>query len=124
MRAHNGRHLKTLASATVLVALAAAGLMQWALHGLPLDRAIATGLPPVVLTAADAQPPRDIQAYKIANATRKQFPDDLVNAVLSIEDRRFYYHWGFDPYGIVRALSRNGCRHHRARWQHDHPAAR
>ena len=82
--------------------------MLWALHGLPLYRAIAAGLErPIVLTAADAQPPRDIQAYKIANATRKEFPDHLVNAVLSIEDRRFYHHWGFDPYGIVRALSRN-----------------
>ena len=84
--------------------------MLWALHGLPLYRAIAAGLErPIVLTAADAQPPRDIQAYKIANATRKEFPDHLVNAVLSIEDRRFYYHWGFDPYGIVRALSRNAA---------------
>ena len=82
--------------------------MLWALHGLTLDRAIAAGFErPIVLAAADARPLRDIQAFKIADATRKDFPDNLVNAVLSVEDRRFYRHWGVDPYGIVRALRRN-----------------
>ena len=31
----------------------------------------------------------------------------LVKAVISIEDRHFYNHWGFDPLAIARALSRN-----------------
>jgi penicillin-binding protein 1A len=80
--------------------------MLWALHGLPLNRAIAQGLErPIVIAATDAQPP--LRTFKIENATRKDFPEDLVNAVLSIEDRRFYQHWGVDPYGIVRALARN-----------------
>ena len=84
--------IKTLAIATVLVALTASGTMLWALHGLPLDRAIATGSEqPIVLATADARSLRDIQ--KIADAaTRKKLPDHLVNAVLSIEDRRFYQH--------------------------------
>src|SRR5262249_28518541 len=40
-------------------------------------------------------------------AQRVDFPDVLVNAVTSIEDRRFYSHWGFDPQGMLRALRRN-----------------
>ena len=38
---------------------------------------------------------------------RRDFPDTLVKAVLSIEDRRFYSHWGIDPWGIARATQAN-----------------
>jgi len=34
----------------------------------------------------------------------KQLPPHLVNAVLAIEDRRFYYHFGIDPIGLARAV--------------------
>ena len=35
------------------------------------------------------------------------FLQHVVNAVLSIEDRRFYQHWGIDWFGIARASARN-----------------
>jgi penicillin-binding protein 1A len=38
---------------------------------------------------------------------RQDFPEVLVNAVLGIEDRRFYSHWGVDPRGVVRAAHAN-----------------
>ncbi len=31
-------------------------------------------------------------------------PKNLVNAVIAIEDRRFWYHFGLDPIGLTRAL--------------------
>lgn len=34
-------------------------------------------------------------------------PPHLIQAVLATEDRRFYYHYGFDPIGIFRAAIRN-----------------
>lgn len=37
----------------------------------------------------------------------KDYPLYLLQAVLSIEDRRFYKHWGIDPVGIARALHNN-----------------
>lgn len=34
-------------------------------------------------------------------------PDYVPKAFIAIEDRRFYQHWGLDPYGMVRALVRD-----------------
>jgi len=36
-----------------------------------------------------------------------EMPEHLIQAVLTTEDRRFYYHYGFDPIGILRAFIRN-----------------
>lgn len=37
----------------------------------------------------------------------EDFPPDLVHAVLAIEDRRFYSHFGIDPIGLARAMLTN-----------------
>jgi penicillin-binding protein 1A len=37
----------------------------------------------------------------------KDMPPHLIQAVLATEDRRFYYHYGFDPIGIARAFIAN-----------------
>ncbi len=42
-----------------------------------------------------------------------RLPRHLVNAVLAIEDRRFYHHFGIDPIGLARAVVVN-FRHERA----------
>ncbi len=36
-----------------------------------------------------------------------QLPKHLIQALLAIEDRRFYHHWGVDPVGLVRAMISN-----------------
>ena len=36
-----------------------------------------------------------------------ELPSYLPKAFIAIEDRRFYTHWGVDPFGIMRALARN-----------------
>jgi penicillin-binding protein 1A len=33
----------------------------------------------------------------------QEMPKNLVNAILATEDRRFYYHFGIDPIGLLRA---------------------
>jgi penicillin-binding protein 1A len=37
----------------------------------------------------------------------EQLPAHMANAVIAIEDRRFRYHFGLDPIGLARAMSRN-----------------
>ena len=44
---------------------------------------------------------------KGVNVTVAELPPNLINAVLAIEDRRFYYHFGVDPIGLLRAMARN-----------------
>ena len=39
-----------------------------------------------------------------ALVTLSQVPKPLIDALISIEDRKFYSHWGIDPRGIARAL--------------------
>ena len=39
--------------------------------------------------------------------TIDRLPSHLIQAVLATEDRRFYYHFGFDPIGITRAVIEN-----------------
>lgn len=34
----------------------------------------------------------------------EQFPKPLIDALISVEDRKFFTHWGIDPRGIARAL--------------------
>ena len=36
-----------------------------------------------------------------------ELPPYLPKAFVAIEDRRFYSHWGVDPFGVARALTRN-----------------
>ncbi len=40
-----------------------------------------------------------------------QFPKDLRDAVIAVEDERFYAHGGFDPLSFIRALISNSTKH-------------
>lgn len=37
----------------------------------------------------------------------EQIPTHLIDAIISVEDRKFYSHWGIDMFGIARALMKN-----------------
>jgi penicillin-binding protein 1A len=101
-----------LVKITVLLAfvgtLAFAGAMLWALRDLPSEKPIGGNTTPsLLLEAANGEALGRVGPLKMTDATRADIPDVLVKAVLSIEDRHFYSHWGFDASGIVRALRRN-----------------
>ena len=82
--------------------------MLWALNGLPLDRPMNEAeRPSFLLEAANGEPLGRIGPMRSADVALKDISPILVNAVLSIEDRRFRYHLGVDPIGIVRAAHRN-----------------
>jgi penicillin-binding protein 1A len=98
-----------LIKATAILALIGsatfAGLMLWALADLPPEKpVIGNNAPSLLLEAANGEAMGRIGAFKLPDTQRWDFPDKLVNAVISIEDRHFYDHWGFDPTGIGRAF--------------------
>ncbi|MEF2554304.1 PBP1A family penicillin-binding protein [Aurantimonas sp. A2-1-M11] len=102
------RLLSGLAVAFVGVSLLAIATAVWALHDVPLASVISgTTEPTVVLEASDGQAMVQKGPYQGSYADLADFPEHLVQAVLSIEDRRFYSHSGIDLRGISRAFVRN-----------------
>jgi penicillin-binding protein 1A len=94
--------------AAVLGCLLTGGALLWALHDLPVETPIggADG-PSLLLEAANGESLGRVGPLKLPDTPRSEFSDRLVAAVISIEDRRFYSHWGIDPEGILRAFQRN-----------------
>ncbi|MFL5010645.1 PBP1A family penicillin-binding protein [Rhizobium laguerreae] len=92
----------------LLVCLLAGSLLAWALKDVPWSEIRDGTLKPVVvLETADGAPLVRQGPYQGPYARYDQFPPHLIDAVLSIEDRRFMDHFGIDPRGIGRALLRN-----------------
>jgi penicillin-binding protein 1A len=88
--------------------LAAAGAMAWALRGLPLDRPMNTPTQPaVLLEAANGQQLGRVGPLTSGDVKFEDYPPMLLKAVVSVEDRRFYQHFGVDPIGMLRAAHRN-----------------
>jgi penicillin-binding protein 1A len=101
------RIAKGIALVAVLCAVTLAGAMLWALHNLPAEKPVEGSESSLLLEAANGEALGRVGPLKMPDAARADFPDNLVKAVISIEDRRFYSHWGLDPEGILRALRRN-----------------
>jgi len=74
-----------------------------ALHKLYSDETIALfRLEPVKIAGIYPATQQERQLIKL-----DEVPDDLVLALLAVEDRRFYQHWGIDPRSIIRAMLAN-----------------
>jgi len=85
-----------------------ASVLVWALKDVPWSEIRDGTLKPiVVLETADGEPLVRQGPYQGPYAQYGEFPPRLIDAVLSIEDRRFMDHFGIDLRGIGRALVRN-----------------
>jgi penicillin-binding protein 1A len=94
----------------IVVLSALASFLFWAAHDLAPDRpANEMNKPGLVLEAADGERLGRIGPLKVADVARGDVPEQLTHAIFSIEDRRFYDHFGFDPIGIARAARRNAA---------------
>ncbi|WP_025661787.1 PBP1A family penicillin-binding protein [Rhizobium sp. IBUN] len=98
----------TVASIFVAFVLFGSSLLVWALKDVPWSEIRAGTLKPiVVLETSNGEPLVRQGPYQGPYAQYEAFPPHLVDAVLSIEDRRFMDHFGIDVRGIGRALVRN-----------------
>ena len=91
-----------------ILVLAIAALFGWLIYTAPLGRALEPlKEPSLVLTDATGEPIARRGNYKEPPVTIAELPKYVPAALIAIEDRRFYSHWGIDPQGIARALFRN-----------------
>jgi membrane peptidoglycan carboxypeptidase len=94
--------VKLAAFAGAIAFLIFSAAMLWSLYTMPLERQARAGGPSLLVEAAHGEPLGRIGSLA-DDIKREDFPDLLVNAVISIEDKRFYSHWGVDLWGIARA---------------------
>jgi penicillin-binding protein 1A len=93
-------------SATALLMLII--IVFWLAITAPLSKSLEPIAPPrITLLAWDGTPIARNGAVVDKPVKVKDLPPHVVQAFLSIEDRRFYSHWGVDPRSIGRALWSN-----------------
>jgi 1A family penicillin-binding protein len=96
-----------LAVALVVLLIAGGGVSVWWLsrHAVAVHR-LTRGVGDTIFYGADGQPwfRLDEQRHDVPLA---EIAPDLQHAVVAIEDRRFYYHPGIDPIGVLRAVARD-----------------
>ena len=90
-------------------AIAAVGLVVWVgAHLPPIQSLEIPKRPPTIqITAADGSVLAIRGEMPGANVALKDLPSYLPKAFIAIEDRRFYHHFGIDPWGILRAAVTN-----------------
>ena len=103
-----GRWLvRGLAAAIVLFVLA----VGWLAVTAPLSKSLQPPAPPsITLTADDGTPIARRGAIIGTPVDAATLPAHVTEAFIAIEDRRFYHHWGVDPWGIGRAMVHNVAR--------------
>ena len=90
------------------IALAFLLLLAWLTFTAPLSRALEPlETPAIVLEAADGTAIARRGSFKAEPVNVRSLPAYVPDAFISIEDRRFYDHWGVDPLGIARAMIAN-----------------
>jgi membrane peptidoglycan carboxypeptidase len=92
----------------LFVVLGFIGALVWTLHGLRVPSLEeVTSQQIIQLETAEGQPLVRKGASKLPAVELRAFPRHLLEAVISIEDRRFYEHGGVDPWAVLRALREN-----------------
>jgi penicillin-binding protein 1A len=87
-------------------------VVGWYALSLPrlIDTAAMTRKPSITILAEDGSVVARYGEITGALVTVQQLPPTLINAVLAVEDRRFYSHFGIDPIGLTRAMFVNFTR--------------
>lgn len=97
-----------LAATLGAIAVLLAGAASWWLAGSHAPAMAAITSPRiVVLQSADGETLLHAGSLQLAQVDANDMPPDVVNAVVSIEDRRFFLHGGVDWMSVMRALKKN-----------------
>ena len=92
----------------ILATLAAAGLVAYYISSAPaLTEEVLTATTSSKIYDKDGGLIADLGAEKRSNAKTQEIPTDLVNAIVAIEDQRFFNHRGVDVIRIAGAFLNN-----------------
>jgi len=82
------------------------GVANWLRKDLPSPTNLQTIAPPVKTLVYDRNEKLVHEFFKENRSIvpLREIPRPLIQAILAIEDRRFYSHWGIDPIRLARAL--------------------
>ena len=82
------------------------GVASWLRKDLPSPASLQTIAPPVKTLVYDINGKLVHEFYKENRSLvpLRQIPRSMIDAILAIEDRRFYTHWGIDPWRLAGAL--------------------
>ena len=94
---------------TIWAGIALVGTVAFLAASLPPIDEIETGAhqPGLTILAADGGTVARVGSLGGNAVSIPALPDHMIQAVLAIEDRRFYSHFGIDPRGILRAAAVN-----------------
>jgi penicillin-binding protein 1A len=96
--------VRGLAACVVLFVI----LVGWLAITAPLSKSLQPPTPPsVTLLAADGTPIARRGATVDKPVDASKLPKYVPGAFIAIEDRRFFSHWGVDPWGVMRAMVHN-----------------
>ncbi|HLQ67584.1 MAG TPA: PBP1A family penicillin-binding protein [Candidatus Limnocylindrales bacterium] len=108
---HRWKWIAKVSSALLIVVVCGTvgvgiGVANWARQDLPSPASLQTIAPPVKTLVYDVNGKLVHEFYKENRSLvpLRQIPRGMVDAILSIEDRRFYQHWGIDPVRLIGAL--------------------
>lgn len=95
--------------AAVWCAIFGGVILLWVARDLPeiASKANFQRRPSITMLAADKSVVVRYGDYFQGHVNVKDLPEHIPHAVLAIEDRRFYYHFGVDPIGLLRAVFAN-----------------
>ncbi len=101
---------KWFISSAVILGVAAGILLGYSLCDLPQIEKLDEGYRPDLVTKIYSDTGEVI--HEFANQKRvlipyHQIPENFKNALIAVEDARFYNHWGVDVIGISRAMMKN-----------------
>ena len=105
-----GRVTKVLFALLIILICGVAGVgigvANWLRKDLPSPSNLQTIAPPVKTLVFDRNEKLVHEFFKENRSLvpLREIPRPLVQAILAIEDRRFYSHWGIDPIRLARAL--------------------
>lgn len=96
-----------LGAIIVIASFTAAGAAAIWIRGLDISK-LEHPLPePTLIMDRNGNPASQLSSSRIVPVPLEQIPLDLRNAVIAVEDRRFYDHAGVDLWSIARALLRD-----------------